>query len=128
MDFAIEYDVPIFTATQTNRTGFSSNDVGLEDTSESFGLPQTADFMFAMMTSEELEEQGQVLVKQLKNRYNDVTTNKRFVTGINRAKMKLYDVDDSDVTLHDNAQETSQNGDFDYDSKFKRSQFTEFQI
>ena len=81
-----------------------------------------------MMTSEELEEQGQVLVKQLKNRYNDVTTNKRFVTGINRAKMKLYDVDDSDVTLHDNAQETSQNGDFDYDSKFKRSQFTEFQI
>ena len=125
---AIEYDVPIFTATQTNRTGFSSNDVGLEDTSESFGLPQTADFMFAMMTSEELEEHGQVLVKQLKNRYNDVTTNKRFVTGINRAKMKLYDVDDSDVTLHDNSQDNGQNGDFDYDSKFKKAQFTEFQI
>jgi len=96
---AVEKNVPIFSATQTNRTGFNSSDVGLEDTSESFGLPATADFMFALISTEELEEQGQLLVKQLKNRYNDVFANKKFVVGINRGKMKLFDVDNSEVNL-----------------------------
>ena len=90
--FAVEYDVPIFSATQTNRTGFTSTDVGLEDTSESFGLPATADFMFAVIATEELDTMNQVMVKQLKNRYNETAVNRKFVIGINRAKMKLYDV------------------------------------
>ena len=88
-----EYNVPIFTATQLNRGGSVSTDVGLEDTAESFGLPQTADFMFAITSTEELEEMGQVLVKQLKNRYNSATVNRKFVLGIDRSKMKLYDVE-----------------------------------
>jgi replicative DNA helicase len=92
---AVEYNVPIFSATQTNRTGFTSSDVGLEDTSESFGLPATADFMFAIIATEEMDKLGQVLVKQLKNRYNDPATNRRFVVGITRAKMKLFDVEES---------------------------------
>ena len=78
-------------ATQVNRTGFTASDFGLEDTSESFGLPATADFMFALIQTEELEELNQVLVKQLKNRYNDPTKNKKFILGIDRPKMKLYD-------------------------------------
>src|SRR6056300_1422864 len=89
---AVEFDVPIFSATQTTRTGFVSTDIGLEDTSESFGLPATADFMFALMSNEELESLGQVKVKQLKNRYADPTANKKFIIGVDRAKMKLYDV------------------------------------
>ena len=80
---AVEWDVPIFTATQTNRTGFASNDFGLEDTSESFGLPATADLMFGLISTEELEEQGNIMVKQLKNRYNEEATNRKFVVGIN---------------------------------------------
>jgi len=92
---AVEYGVPIVSATQTTRSGFSSSDPGLEDTSESFGLPATADLMFALITSEELEEMGQIMVKQLKNRYNDPTFYKRFTVGIDRAKMKLYDVEQS---------------------------------
>jgi len=92
---AVEYGVPIVSATQTTRSGFSSSDPGLEDTSESFGLPATADLMFALITSEELEEMGQIMVKQLKNRYNDPTYYKRFTIGIDRAKMKLYDVEQS---------------------------------
>lgn len=88
---AMEMELPIFTATQTNRTGFVSSDVGLEDTSESFGLPQTADLMVALMSTEELANNNQILVKQLKNRYNDVNNPARFIVGINRAKMKLYD-------------------------------------
>jgi hypothetical protein len=102
---AVEKDIPIFSATQTNRSGFANSDVGLEDTSESFGLPATADFMFALITTEELEEQGQILVKQLKNRYNDVFTNRKFVLGINRGKMKLSDVDNSTVNLQGSNQE-----------------------
>ena len=90
---AVEFDVPLVSATQTNRAGFSSTDLGLEDTSESFGLPATADLMFALINSEELEALGQIMVKQLKNRYNDPTLNKRFTVGIDRAKMKLYDLD-----------------------------------
>ena len=90
---AVECDVPIMSATQTTRSGFGSTDIGLEDTSESFGLPATADLMFALITSEELEELDQLVVKQLKNRYNDPTIFKRFVIGIDRARMKLYDVE-----------------------------------
>tara|TARA_B100001094_G_scaffold333124_1_gene408784 strand:- start:17179 stop:18573 length:1395 start_codon:yes stop_codon:yes gene_type:complete len=89
---AVEHEVPIFSATQTNRTGFSSTDVGLEDTSESFGLPATADFMFALISTDELDSMNQIMVKQLKNRYNDLVSNRKFIIGVNRAKMKLYDV------------------------------------
>ena len=89
---AVEYNLPIMSATQTTRTGFVSTDVGLEDTSESFGLPATADFMFALISSDELNELNQMLVKQLKNRYADPTMNKKFILGVDRAKMKLYDV------------------------------------
>ena len=92
---AVEYNLPIVSATQTTRSGFTSGDPGLEDTSESFGLPATADLMFALISSEELEELGQILVKQLKNRYNDPTYLKRFTVGIDRGKMKLYDVEQS---------------------------------
>jgi archaellum biogenesis ATPase FlaH len=92
---AVEYDVPIVSATQTTRSGYSNSDVGLEDTSESFGLPATADFMFALISSEELESLNQIMVKQLKNRYSDPGSNRRFVLGIDRSKMRLYDVDQS---------------------------------
>lgn len=90
---AVEFNLPIFTATQTNRTGYTSSDVGLEDTSESFGLPATADFMFAAISSEELESLGQLLIKQLKNRYNDPGTHRRFVVGVDRSRMRIYDVE-----------------------------------
>ena len=115
---AVEHDVPILSATQTNRQGFQNTDVGLEDTSESFGLPATADFMFAIISNEKLEEAGQILIKQLKNRYSDPTTNKKFLIGIDRAKMKLSDLgdesqsglvdtgkveDDDDIPLFDKA-------------------------
>ena len=92
---AVEYNVPIVSATQTTRSGFANSDPGLEDTSESFGLPATADFMFALVSSEELENLNQIIVKQLKNRYNDPNFYKRFVVGIDRSKMKLYDVEAS---------------------------------
>ena len=88
---AVECDLPIVSATQTTRSGFTATDIGLEDTSESFGLPATADFMFALIQTEQLEELDQIMVKQLKNRYNDPTKNKKFVIGIDRPKMKLYD-------------------------------------
>lgn len=90
---AVEYNVPIISATQTTRSGYTNSDPGLEDTSESFGLPATADFMFALVSNEELEALNQIIVKQLKNRYNDPNYYKRFVVGIDRAKMKLYDVE-----------------------------------
>lgn len=92
---AMETEIPIVTATQTNRTGFVSSDIGLEDTSESFGLPQTADLMVALISTEDLENSNQIMVKQLKNRYGDVNNPKRFIVGINRAKMKLYDAEES---------------------------------
>lgn len=92
---AVEYSVPVVSATQTTRAGFNSSDPGLEDTSESFGLPATADLMFALISSEELEELGQIMVKQLKNRYSDPTYLKRFTVGVDRSKMKLYDIEDS---------------------------------
>ena len=90
---AVEFNVPIFSATQTTRTGYVSTDIGLEDTSESFGLPATADFMFALISNEELEALGQMKVKQLKNRYNDPSINRAFIIGVDRLpKMRLYDV------------------------------------
>ena len=92
---AVEFNVPIVSATQTTRSGYSNSDVGLEDTSESFGLPATADFMFALISSEELQDLGQIMVKQLKNRYNDPNFNRRFVLGVDRSKMRLYDVEQS---------------------------------
>ena len=98
---AVEFDVPIFSATQTTRSGYSNSDVGLEDTSESFGLPATADLMFALISTEELEQSGQMMVKQLKNRYNDPTNHKRFVIGVDRSKMRLFDADESQQTLTD---------------------------
>ena len=91
--FAVESSVPIVSATQTTRSAYTSTDVGLEDTSESFCLPATADLMFALISTEELEDLNQIMIKQLKNRYNDPTINKRFIVGIDRAKMKLYDVE-----------------------------------
>jgi replicative DNA helicase len=90
---AVEYKLPVVSATQTTRSGYASSDVELTDTSESFGLPATADLMFALISTEELEDLNQIMVKQLKNRYNDPTTNKRFVIGVDRAKMRLYDVE-----------------------------------
>ena len=98
---AVEFELPIFSATQTTRSGYSNSDIGLEDTSESFGLPATADLMFALISTEELEREGQMMVKQLKNRYNDPTKNKRFVIGVDRSKMRLFDVDENDQTLTD---------------------------
>ena len=92
---AVEYNVPVLTATQTNRNGFDNSDVSLTDTSESFGLPATADLMFALIRSEELDELNQIMIKQLKNRYADPAKYKRFVIGVDRSKMKLYDVEDS---------------------------------
>jgi hypothetical protein len=91
---AVEHDVPIVSATQTTRSGFGNSDIELTDTSESFGLPATADFMFALISTEELEQSGRIMVKQLKNRYNDLAWQRKFTVGIDRAKMKLYNVDD----------------------------------
>jgi len=133
---AVEYNVPLWSATQTNRTGFSSTDVSLEDTSESFGLPATADFMIALIATEELDEQNQVLVKQLKNRYNDTALNRKFILGINRAKMKLYDVkkDQQAGLSQSNQSSTSTLGfGFDgesFDEKFKTSKekFSEWKV
>ena len=97
--------MPIVSATQTTRTGYMSSDVGLEDTSESFGLPATADLMFALISSEDLDDLNQIAVKQLKNRYNDPTVNKPFVIGIDRAKMRLYDVGDKEQSLADSGKQ-----------------------
>ena len=116
---AVEYDVPIFSATQTTRSGYTNSDIGLEDTSESFGLPATADLMFALISTEELEQQGQMMVKQLKNRYNDPTQNKRFVIGVDRAKMRLFDVDQQEQTLTDDTPVFDKSDMQDQLSKFK---------
>jgi archaellum biogenesis ATPase FlaH len=97
---AVEFDVPVVSATQTTRSGYSNDDLGLEDTSESFGLPATADLMFALISNDELSSHNQILVKQLKNRYNDPHMNQRFVVGIDRAKMRLFDVDQNDSPLN----------------------------
>ena len=118
---AVEFNVPIFSATQTTRTGFVSTDIGLEDTSESFGLPATADFMFALMSNEELEQLGQMKVKQLKNRYNDPAINRSFIVGVDRAKMKLYDVENTAQNIVDKGiqVETNEKDPYDKFSDFK---------
>jgi len=117
---AVQSDFPIFTATQTNRSGFSNTDVELTDTSESFGLPATADLMFAIIATEQLDEAGQIMVKQLKNRYNDPTMHKRFVLGIDRSKMKLFDVDNDDQALFEQmGKKSNEDNDDDTMSKFK---------
>ena len=121
---AVENDIPIFSATQTTRGGFVSSDVGLEDTSESFGLPATADFMFALISSEELDDKNQIMVKQLKNRYNDPTVNRKFILGVDRSKMRFYDVEQTAQTdLVDSGQPTTER-------KFEKKlgQFSDFKI
>ncbi len=128
---AVEFNVPVVSATQTTRGGYSNTDVGLEDTSESFGLPATADLMFALITSEQLESLGQLMVKQLKNRYNDPTYHKRFVVGVDRAKMRLYDVEQSAQSLSNEEDKPAfDNSDFgtrmktsESKGKFKELQF-----
>ena len=102
---AVEFKLPIFTATQTTRSGYTSTDIGLEDTSESFGLPATADFMFALMTNEELDSLNQMKVKQLKNRYSDPAINRSFIIGVDRSKMRLYDVEQKAQNIVDANQE-----------------------
>jgi replicative DNA helicase len=116
---AVEYNLPIVSATQTTRSGYGNSDPGLEDTSESFGLPATADFMFALISTEEMEELNQIMVKQLKNRYNDPTSNKRFVIGIDRAKMRLYDAEQSaQSSISDSGQNLNFNNSQDKYQKF----------
>ena len=115
---AVEANVPIVSATQTTRSGYGSSDVELTDTSESFGLPATADLMFALISTEELEELGQIMVKQLKNRYNDLSVNKRFIVGIDRAKMRLYDCEQS--AQHD-VLDSGNDEEYTYDEKPKKS-------
>jgi hypothetical protein len=118
-------------ATQTNRQGFQNTDVGLEDTSESFGLPATADFMFAIISNENLEEAGQILVKQLKNRYGDPTVNKKFLVGVDRAKMKLIDLGDksqSDLIDTGKVEEKEDTPVFDASTKKTKKDFGEFKF
>jgi len=122
---AVEFNVPIVSATQTTRSGYGSSDVELTDTSESFGLPATADLMFALISTEELEELGQILVKQLKNRYNDPTIHKRFVVGIDRAKMRLYDCEQSAQNdILDNKQEEE----YDFEDRKPKKTFEGFKF
>ena len=122
---AVEANLPIVSATQTTRSGFASSDVDLTDTSESFGLPATADLMFALISTEELEDLNQIMVKQLKNRYNDPTINKRFVIGIDRAKMRLYDCEQkAQNDIVDSGQDEEYN---EKESKLKKS-FAEFKF
>jgi predicted ATP-dependent serine protease len=122
---AVEFNVPIVSATQTTRSGYGSSDVELTDTSESFGLPATADLMFALISTEELEGLGQILVKQLKNRYNDPTIHKRFVIGIDRAKMRLYDCEQSaQQDILDNGKDEE----YDYEEKKPKKSFEGFKF
>jgi len=126
---AVEFDLPIISATQTTRSGYGSTDIDLTDTSESFGLPATADFMFALISTEELEGINQIMVKQLKNRYNDLNMFKRFVVGIDRAKMRLYDVEDSAQTdIVDSGQEYDFEEIAKSQSKSSKAKLTEFKF
>ena len=123
---AVEFNLPIFSATQTTRTGYVSTDIGLEDTSESFGLPATADFMFALMSNEELEALGQMKVKQLKNRYNDPGINRAFIIGVDKAKMRLYDVENNAQNIVD-ANQTKQEENYPTPED-AYSKFSEFKL
>jgi len=128
---AVENKIPILSATQTTRAGYSNTDVGLEDTSESFGLPATADLMFAIISTEQMEELGQIMVKQLKNRYNDPTKDRKFVVGINRSKMRLFDVDQTAQNElvdsgQDNAHDDTPSFDIATGGKFNKRDFAGF--
>ena len=122
---AVETNLPIVSATQTTRSGFASSDVDLTDTSESFGLPATADLMFALISTEELEGLNQIMVKQLKNRYNDPTVNRRFVVGIDRAKMRLYDCEQS---AQDDIVDSGQEEEYNNDEKKAKKSFAGFKF
>ena len=126
---AVENKIPIMSATQTTRSGYSNTDVGLEDTSESFGLPATADLMFAIISTEQMEEVGQIMVKQLKNRYNDPTVNRKFVIGIDRAKMRLFDVDQAaqDELVDTGQEDDTPSFDIATGGKFKKRDFEGFE-
>jgi hypothetical protein len=128
---AVERNVPIFSATQVNRTGYSSSDIGLEDTSESFGLPATADFMIALISTDDLEEAKQVLVKQLKNRYNDAASNRKFLLNVDRAKMKFTDVKNENQNLIEANQTDDDVAGKRFDEKFqspKSEMFTDWKM
>ena len=122
---AVEANVPIVSATQTTRSGYASSDVDLTDTSESFGLPATADLMFALISTEELESLGQIMVKQLKNRYNDLNMNKRFVIGVDRAKMRLYDCEQS---AQEDLLDSGQDEEYNYEEKKTTKKFEGFKF
>jgi replicative DNA helicase len=122
---AVEFNVPIVSATQTTRSGYGNSDVELTDTSESFGLPATADLMFALISTEELEGLGQIMVKQLKNRYNDPTIYKRFIVGIDRAKMRLYDCEQ---TAQKDILDSGQEEEYDYEEKKPKKSFEGFKF
>ena len=122
---AVEFNVPIVSATQTTRSGYGNSDVELTDTSESFGLPATADLMFALISTEELEGLGQIMVKQLKNRYNDPTVFKRFVVGIDRAKMRLYDVEQS---AQNDILDSGQEEEYNYEESKPKKSFEGFKF
>ena len=122
---AVEAEVPIVSATQTTRSGYGSSDVDLTDTSESFGLPATADLMFALISTEELEQLGQIMVKQLKNRYNDLSIFKRFVVGIDRAKMRLYDCEQ---TAQDDILDSGQDEEYNYEESKPKKSFEGFKF
>jgi hypothetical protein len=121
----VEFNVPIVSATQTTRSGYGNSDVELTDTSESFGLPATADLMFALISTEELEQLGQIMVKQLKNRYNDPTINKRFIVGIDRAKMRLYDCEQK---AQDDILDSGQEEEYTNNDESKQSKFAGFKF
>jgi replicative DNA helicase len=128
---AVEFNLPVVSATQTTRSGYSNTDVDLTDTSESFGLPATADFMFAIISTEELEQLNQLMVKQLKNRYNDPTLHKRFMIGVDRAKMRLYDVESSaqvDVRNSGINLDEEELEDYSFNKMFKQKDFSGIKI
>jgi replicative DNA helicase len=128
---AVEFNVPIVSATQTTRSGYANSDVELTDTSESFGLPATADFMFAIISTEELEKLGQLMIKQLKNRYNDPSQNRRFVIGVDRAKMRLYDLDMSaqkNILLEDRKPELENKPSFVNSKMFAKKNFSDIKF
>ena len=126
---AVENAIPILSATQTTRSGFTNTDIGLEDTSESFGLPATADFMFAIISTEQMEELNQIMIKQLKNRYSDPTSNRKFVIGIDRSKMRLYDVEQvAQNELVDTGQDDEPAFDKATGGKYKNLKFEGFEV
>ena len=122
---AVECNVPIVTATQTTRSGYNSSNIELTDTSESFGLPATADLMFALISTEELEQMGQIMVKQLKNRYNDLSTNRKFLIGVDRAKMRLHDIEQS---AQSDLLDSGQEADYNTEDKPKQNKFDGFKF